>query len=529
MSAPTKQTAAKRPANSKAKSRVTHYVDQQLERTRRQVKSTDLISAGLLLMVTIVGFFLLLAVIDAWVLTLTPLMRWSALLLLVGGCACMMVFSIWPLLTKKINPDYAAKMLEESKPGFRNSVLNYVWFRKKPENIRSAVFDAVARQAAVDLNSVPADSSVDRSKLIRLGFWLVGVTAAFIIYFMLSPKNPFQTLNRILFPGADLAKPAVVTISEVTPGTVSVFFGDQVEITAKVYGQHSPEDVKLVYSTDDGRQSGQVMIMEPDPTTPRQYKIDLTKNTGGLRESLEYEIIARDGQSGKFEINVAPRPAITIDSIQIIPPKYTKLKPHTTLQGDIDGVEGAKIVLNAAANLEIQNASIELLNEVPTAPNQDQRFTLARAPLDMKVDSKTARRTFQLTLDANREKPMATHYRLNFNSVTGKSPEALNVYPIRIIPDLAPELEIKTPTAAESKVPANGRLAVVATANDLDYEIAFIKIDIEHRGNQVRSKELPLKRQADNGQRAQARFEIKPDKLGLVGRRPSHFLSHRGG
>jgi len=120
------------------------------------------------------------------------------LLLLVTSCVVMMVFSIWPLLTKKINPDYAAKMLEDAKPGFRNSLLNYVWFRKKPEVIGGAVFDAVARQAAVDLHSVPDESTVDRSKVIRLGFWLIGVTAAMIAYFMLSPKNPLQTFNRVM-------------------------------------------------------------------------------------------------------------------------------------------------------------------------------------------------------------------------------------------------------------------------------------------------------------------------------------------
>ena len=515
MSVPTKQTAARRPAAPKANSRVTQYVDQQLEKTRRQVKSTDLIASGLLLAVMVVGFLLLAAIVDAWVITLTPLMRWSALLLLVAGCVSMLAFSIWPLLTKKINPDYAAKMLEDSKPGFRNSVLNYVWFRKKPDGIRSAVFDAVARQAAVDLNSVPADSSVDRSKVIQLGFWLVGVTAAFIVYFMLSPKNPFQTLNRVMFPAADLAKPAVVTISDVTPGNASVFFGDQVQITAKVFGPHSPEEVQLIYSTNDGRQSGQVMTMQPDPTTPRQYKLDLTKNMGGLRESLEYEIVARDGQSGKFEIKVAPRPAITIESIHIQPPKYTKLKPQTALQGAIDGVEGSQVTLSATANLEIENATIEFLKQQPSAPNEDQKFRLVRAPMDMKVDSKNARVIFQLTLDTNREKPFATHYRLNFRSASGKKPETLNVYPIRIIPDLAPELEIRTPTDAESKVPLNGRLAVVATATDLDYEVSFIEINIARRGNEIFSEKLPLKYQAGNRQKAQMRYEIKPEELGL--------------
>ena len=514
MSAPTKQRTAQRPAQPQG-SRVTRYVDHQLEKTRRQVKSNDLVAPILLLVVMVIGFLLLAAIVDAWIFTLTPLMRWAALLILVTGSVVMMVFSIWPLLTKKINPDYAAKMLEDAKPGFRNSLLNYVWFRKKPEAIGGAVFDAVARQAAVDLHAVPDESTVDRSKVIRLGFWLVGVTAAMIAYFMLSPKNPLQTFNRVMFPSADLAKPAVVTISDVTPGSTLVFFGDQVEITAKVYGPHSPEQVQLIYSTNDGRQTGQVRIMQPDPTTPRQYKLNFTENTGGLRESLVYEIVARDGRSGEFQIKVAPRPAITIESIQIDPPKYTKLKSQTTLQGAIDGVEGARVTVRATANLEIDEATIELLNQLPTLPGEDQKFKLARSPKKMTVDSKNAKAIFQLQLDTNREKPFATHYRLNFRSIDGESPAAPNIYPIRIIPDLAPELEVRAPVEAESKVPANGTLKVVAVANDVDYEISFVQIQIEHRGNQILSKKMSLKTQADLRQ-AQARYTIRPEELGLT-------------
>ena len=515
MSAPTKQQTARRPAQPQGKSRVTRYVDHQLEKTRRQVKSNDLVASILLLVVMVIGFLLLAAIVDAWVFTLTPLMRWAALLLLITSCVVMMVFSIWPLLTKKINPDYAAKMLEEAKPGFRNSLLNYVWFRKKPEAIGGAVFDAVARQAAVDLHSVPDESTVDRSKVIRLGFWLIGVTAAMIMYFMLSPKNPLQTFNRVMFPSADLAKPAVVTISDVTPGSTMVFFGDQVEITAKVYGPHSPEQVQLIYSTNDGRQTGQVRIMQPDPTTPRQYKLNFTENTGGLRESLVYEIVARDGRSGEFQIKVAPRPAITIESIQIDPPKYTKLKSQTTLQGAIDGVEGAKVTVRATANLEVDEATIELLNQLPTLPGEDQKFKLARSPKKMTIDSKNAKATFQLVLDTNREKPFATHYRLNFRSINGERPAAPNIYPIRIIPDIAPELEVGSPVEAESKVAVNGTLKVAAVANDVDYEISFVRIQVEHRGNQILNKEMRLKNQAGQRQ-VQAQYTIRPEELGLA-------------
>jgi len=81
----------------------------------------------------------------------------------------------------------------------------------------------------------------------------------------------------------------------------------------------------------------------------------------------------------------------------------------------------------------------------------------------MTVDAKNAKATFQLQLDTNREKPFATHYRLNFRSIDGKTPAAPNIYPIRVIPDLAPELEVRAPISAESEVPANGALKVAAS------------------------------------------------------------------
>ena len=515
MSAEISPTTTKRRKPAKQNSRVTNYVDQQLEKTRRQVKSTDLIAAGLKLLVLVIGFLLIAAIADAWLVTFTPLLRWTAFIFLLGSSAALVVFSIWPLLTKKINPDYAAKMLEESKPGFSNSLLNYVWFRKKPQVIQTAVFDAVAREAAVNLNAVPADSTVDRSKVINLGFWLVGLTAAFIFYFMLSPKNPFQTVARVLFPGSDISKPAVVVISDVSHGDGRIFFGDQVQVTAKITGPHVPEDVQFIYSTLDGRQVNQLLTMVPDPSTPDQYKLDLFKQSGGIRESLAYYIVARDGRSLDFQIDVSARPAIAVESIQLTPPKYTRLPVQTLTGSEIEGVEGTRVKVNALANLPIDNATLELLRAIPTVAGEPRRYSKIRAPLKMKVDGKTASTNFQLTLDANREKPMATHYRLNFESIDGDQPEDSNVYGIEIDPDRAPEVEILSPTDKSSKVPVNGSLSVLIQAHDLDYEISSIELQTERGGNKLATFISPLQLDETNRQKAKVQYRIQPSKLGL--------------
>ena len=125
-----------------------------------------------------------------------------------------------------VNPSFAAKMIEESKPTFKNSLINYLSLRKSPKAAHRAVLDAVANRAATDLSTVPEDATVDRSNVIRVGFILVAIAVATVAYMMLSPKNPFQTVGRILAPTAKIAKPAIVQISEVDPGDASVFFGD---------------------------------------------------------------------------------------------------------------------------------------------------------------------------------------------------------------------------------------------------------------------------------------------------------------
>ena len=394
-------------ASARQAAKVKSYVNHQLEKTRKQVKTVDLIAGGLVLIAYVVGFLMIAALIDAWVWTLPVWARWVCLFLLIGGCVAYTLMAIVPLLLKRINPDYAARMIEDAKPTFKNSLLNYVSLRKKPEAIKPAVFDAVSRQAAANLATVPEDATVDRSKLIRLGFVLVGLTLFAVGYKMLSPKDPLQTFARIVSPGGKIAKPAVVNILDVDPGDAKVFFGEELHVSAKVRGSHDPEDVRLIYSTLDGQHVEQTVFMQPDSAS-NQYSIDLSMAGGGIQQSLKYRIVARDGVSPEYEVTVQPNPSITIESIVLTPPDYTKMRQRTLAgPGPIDAVEGTKVQVQAIANLPIQLAYIELLNEVvdPNRPATeiayDARYRVATTPIEMKSDGETATGNFQITLNSS--------------------------------------------------------------------------------------------------------------------------------
>ncbi len=507
-------------ASARQAAKVKGYVNQQLEKTRKQVKTIDFISGALVLVAFTIGFLLFAAMVDAWIWPLTPLGRWAFLLIWLGSCLGYTVISIVPLLMKRINPDYAAKMIEEAKPSFSNSLMNYVSLRKRPEGIRPAVLDAVSRQAATDLASVPGDAAVDQSKMIRIGFVLVGLTLLAVSYKILSPKDPLSTVARIFAPASDIAKPAVVTIEEVLPGDVEIFFGESLEVVARISGRHQPEDVKLVYSTIDGQMVDQSLSMVP-ADDPRTYKGTIVMPGGGVQASLQYRVVAKDGVSRDYVVTVRPNPTIAIESLLFDPPDYTGLASRTLMGvGDIDAIEGTLVTINAVANLPIKSAEVELLNEVVNLPEDaelayDKRFVPAvGSKYIMEVDGKNATQSILVKLDANREKPFATHYRLKFTSTDGNRNSRPNVYPIRVTPDLAPDVEIKNPVETDGQIPQNQVLAVDIVASDLDFAIDSVQLSIDQNGRSLFSDSLSLKSNKGNRQ-VTARYLLDPVALGL--------------
>ena len=507
-------------ASARQAAKVKGYVNQQLEKTRKQVKTIDFISGALVLVAFTIGFLLFAAMVDAWIWPMSRLGRWAFLFIWLGSCLGYTAISIVPLLMKRINPDYAAKMIEEAKPSFSNSLMNYVSLRKRPEGIRPAVLDAVSRQAATDLASVPGDAAVDQSKMIRIGFVLVGLTLLAVSYKILSPKDPLSTVARIFAPASDIAQPAVVTIEEVLPGDVEIFFGETLEVTARVSGRHQSEDVKLIYSTIDGQLVDQSSSMAPTDE-PKTYTGTIAMPGGGVQASLQYRVVAKDGVSPDYVVTVRPNPTIAIESLLFDPPDYTELASRTLMGvGDIDAIEGTLVTINAIANLPIKSAEVELLNEVVNASGDtelsyEKRFVPAvGSKYIMDVEGRAATQSILIKLDANREKPFATHYRLKFVSIDGDRNSQPNVYPIRVTPDLAPDVEIKNPVETDGQIPQNQVLAIDIVASDLDFSIDSVELSVDHNGRSLFSDSLSLNSNKGN-RRVTARYSLDPTALGL--------------
>ena len=117
------------------------FIDGQLRKTRGQVKAVEIAGGLMLLAVGTTAFFLLAAVLDHWIIRggLSLLERSALFLAALGGVGYCLWRFIFPALFGRVNPVYAAQTIERSKPSLKNSLINFLLFRQRREQLPSKV------------------------------------------------------------------------------------------------------------------------------------------------------------------------------------------------------------------------------------------------------------------------------------------------------------------------------------------------------------------------------------------------------
>ncbi len=482
------------------------FIDGQLRRTRRQVRLVDLATSGMALVAGVLGYFLLLAVLDHWFLDLGPAGRWMALLVLIAGVLAYLVLRIGPLVVRQINPLYAARAIEEGTPTLKNSLINFLHLRSDRAT-HQAVFQAVEHQAAADLARVPADMAVDRSRLIRVGYGLVAVLVAAACYMILSPKDPLRSASRIVAPWADLDRPTRVEILDVEPGDVTVYHGETVEISAAI--RAADDQVHVRYSTTDGQLVDRIVQMQLEESGAR-YVCQLPPSSAGAEHDMTYRVVAGDAESRLYTIRVSAVPALVVDRLEYEYPSYTGRAPRSVSHGgDIVALEGTRVTVHARANQEVQTAYLELRR------TEDAGVGLAdveRLPLIVSGDR--AERQFVLKLQPDRTNPEFTSYELRLMTPEGQLSEQAARHRIEVIPDLAPQVDLLEPVELRTEVPVNGSRAIEVRGLDPDYGLRKIALQATSNDTAILDRALFEDQAGWLGQKV-VRTWFVPEELGL--------------
>ena len=495
-------------------------IERQLGSARRQVKVTDLLSRSMLLIIGILAFLFGVSLVDHWLFDLGSWGRAAALIALLSGVVTYLLRFILPLVVRSINPVFAARAIERNEPTLKNSLINFLTFRTDTRVSQNAVFLALQRKAATDLATVSIDDAVDHSATLKIGYVLATVVTLLGVYKILSPKDPFQSISRVAAPWKDIERPTRAQIfivqeyhratangpilSSVPPGERPAYQGHFVTIGTGISGIGRDAPVTLQYASLDGQVVDQTLPMEWNEDT-RQYAATLPPTTSGIQFSLTYSIQAGDIVSQQYVLEVTPTPVITVQRVDYEFPAYTRL-PTQTIVGNphIQAVEGTQITIHAQANQPIKSAVIELFSNAPET---------AGSPRAMRSDQDRCVGKFRLP--NNREGELQLHeYGIRFHNLDGESNPEVIRYPIDVLRDLAPEIEILNPKSREIELPEDGTQEVEIRAIDPDYGLCRIRLRATAGNDSILSRDLIDDATGRTGQ-VLANYQFIPRKLGL--------------
>lgn len=479
-----------------------HYVNEQIEHTRDQVKLMEVASESALLIVVFLGYVLAWVVADHWLVAggLSVALRFVAFAVLVVLGVGLYCWRILPLLIRRINPIYAAAAIEKSQPSLKNSLINFLMLRRDSAALPQVVVQMVEQRAASDLSHTPIDSAVDRSRVLRFSYILLALAFLFVGYKVFSPKDPLQSAGRMMFPWADLAPATRVTIRELEPGDANIYSGEWLTVRAMITGLRDDEQVLLYFSTKDGAAHERPIEMKR-PLDGLRYQVVLPEETSGFGQDGEYYIVAGDVRTRKYAIHVSPAPSIVVEKVELKYPAYTGIKTEVVDHGDFEAIEGTIVSVFAKANQKIQASS----------PILDFGCDGKSPYLRMFAEGQSASADY--TLSASPEAKHET-YLVRFKNEDGRENPKPTRHRVMIIRDLPPTVAFTEPNR-DTKAYVDQTVVFKLTAEDPDFALAKVALKMQRDGRDVLLSDAGLLLREVHRGLFETRFAFVPEKLGL--------------
>jgi collagen type III alpha len=500
------------PATSTGPRPEERLVDEQIRRTRSALKRVDFMSGVLTLVIGVLVFLLFASAMEHWVVPggWNRFGRAALFVVMLVGMVWYSWRTFWPLLSRPINPAYAAQLIERSSPSLKNSLLNFLLLRNRRQQLSQKVYQAIEQQAAQGLSRVSVDSVVDRSVVLRLGYVLAAVVAICALYRVLSPKNLTASMQRVVMPWSSTAAPSRVEILSVTPGDTEIARGESLEVAAEVMGLREGEAVRIRYSTLDKQAVDREVVLNGMEGSARfQGRLPdrfLAGENGGVQQDLEYWVEAGDARSQKYRVTVFARPTLVVEKIRYQFPHYTGLPPREVEgTGDVSALEGTQVSVYALANHDIASASVDF--------NADGRHDVP-----MTTDKMNATAQFTLALEDDRRTPEFESYVLQYKTTSGRTSSLPPKYSVDVTPDYAPEVKVIAPVDDEGKlveqldVPIDAPFLVEVEARDPDFALKNVVILGEVAGAEALKHDLLTK---EHSGKFLGRMTATPKELNL--------------
>lgn len=456
------------------------YIDFQLQKTRANIKWTDILTAGAGVATLVLGYVLLFTVLDHWVVAggfgyVTRTVMLLGLLFVTAGWLGWKV--VLPYL-RSVNRLFAARVIEQSEPGLKGTLFNLIDLERSRRQVPEPVRTTLEKRAAVSLSHMDVDQAVDRRRLMWVSYSLLAVVVLCCLYTIFSPKR--ISFRRLFLPAADVPVATRTEILDVQPGDVEVLARSEVEVVADVHG-NVPEEVTLLYTTVDRRFVDQPVHMRPLEDDAKRFRALMSGENGrGILQDMTYRIVAGDAESRDFHIEVIQPPSARVDEVRYEYPRYMDLPPKTESFGHIDAWEGTQVTLKATANMPVRSARVVFSDTQDTSQRAEE--------LPMHVAGGTKLRA-EWTLSLRSDGTFPHFYRIECKNEHGDTDPEPTLYQLTIRPDEPPHIELLDPVR-DLEVPANAVVPLLIQARDPDFLLRSVTLRIEKDAEPFRDEEI---------------------------------------
>lgn len=451
----------KEPARSTAPSKNEAFVEQQLQRARTRIRLLDSTSALLGLCVGTLVFCLGMMLLDRWLELPSLVRQWAFLGYLLVSMLYLGVALVWPLC-KNVNPYYAALRVEQTVPGAKNSIVN--WLDLHAEKLPGAIRSAVGARAAKDLTHADLDRAISGRRVFTLGGAAVALCIGFVVALaILGPSTFFSLFARAVQPFTETTQATRTRLTLLQPSggdttvpvNASILFA--VRVDGRVPDANKPDAVRLLLRYNQNDPVYHERPMERgDGDREWVYRV----HGFDLQNGFWYKIAGGDDETKEFRVQVRSSPLITGWELKYRYRPYLVKPNEVTDKPDIEAIRGTEVTVRARTNRTVKDGWLQIDDD--TKPK----------PLPAFVDGDTVQFKFIVERDGN--------YRVRFTSAEDEASGDSLRYTIKALPDLAPEVRLTEP-GKDITLPANGVLSVAGSATD-DHGLAKLTLRMKIKG-----------------------------------------------
>lgn len=259
---------------------------------------------------------------------------------------------------------------------------------------------------------------------------------------------------------------------------VVVAKGSDLTVVAKADNHFElPETVQIRYRTEEGRSRENMSRVGVAAADDRYQAYSYTFR--GILTSRTFDIFGGDAALRDYRIDVVDVPTIEM-VLHVEYPNYTRMVPRDLPARSVDVAQGSRITINATANKDLVEASIQRLASEKATPLATIRF-----------DGRSDRRHFSYTLDRLDETQTLLFSLLDADGIHTREPIRLN---LTARPDEPPRVAVRL-RGIGSAVTPNARLPLEGDVTD-DYGIAKLwyefKVGAEDKLEQAPAVKVPL-------------------------------------